>query len=135
MGSPEECDVCPEGTFCPVGTSEAVPCAPGTFNNVSEQEICVRCEAGTYAPTDGAATCSDCPTGTYLSDASDYETEHDSRKRQIAMQDPVHTIVLKDYVQSQVNTMARQLGETNYKEIINNVDIETRDNLMEYVSL
>ena len=47
----------------------------------------------------------------------------------------VHTIVLKDYVQSQVNTMARQLGETNYKEIINNVDVETRDNLMEYVSL
>ena len=68
-------------------------------------------------------------------DDIDYETEHDSRKRQIAMQDPVHTIVLKDYVQSQVNTMARQLGETNYKEIINNVDIETRDNLMEYVSL
>ena len=51
------------------------------------------------------------------------------------MQDPVHTIVLKDYVQSQVNAMAMQLGESNYKEIINNVDVETRDNLMEYVSL
>lgn len=68
-------------------------------------------------------------------DDIDYETEHDSRKRQIAMQDPVHTIVLKDYVQSQVNSMALQLGESNYKEIINNVDVETRDNLMEYVSL
>merc|ERR1712032_651716 len=32
-------------------------------------------------------------------DDIDYETEHDSRKRQIAMQDPVHTIVLKEYVQ------------------------------------
>ena len=68
-------------------------------------------------------------------DDIDYETEHDSRKRQIAMQDPVHTIVLKDYVQSQVNGMAMQLGENNYKEIINNVDVETRDNLLEYVTL
>ena len=51
------------------------------------------------------------------------------------MQDPVHTIVLKDYVQSQVNGMAQQLGENNYKEIINNVDVETRDNLLEYVTL
>jgi len=68
-------------------------------------------------------------------DDIDYETEHDSRKRQIAMQDPVHTIVLKDYVQSQVNGMALQLGENNYKEIINNVDVETRDNLLEYVTL
>ena len=35
-------------------------------------------------------------------DDIDYETEHDSRKRHVAMQDPVHTVVLKDYVQSQV---------------------------------
>lgn len=51
------------------------------------------------------------------------------------MQDPVHTIVLKEYVQAQVNGMAQQLGETNYKEIIMNVDVETRDNLLEYVAL
>jgi hypothetical protein len=31
--------------------------------------------------------------------------------------------------------MAAQLGENNYKEIIMNVDVETRDNLMEYVKL
>merc|ERR1711963_397471 len=68
-------------------------------------------------------------------DDIDYETEHDSRKRQIAMQDPVHTIVLKEYVQAQVTRMAQQLGETNYKEIIMNVDVETRDNLLEYVAL
>ena len=35
-------------------------------------------------------------------DDIDYETEHDSRKRHVAMQDPVHTVVLKDYVQNQV---------------------------------
>jgi hypothetical protein len=36
-------------------------------------------------------------------DDIDYETEHDSRKRQVAMLDPVHTVVLKDYVQLQVS--------------------------------
>lgn len=68
-------------------------------------------------------------------DDIDYETEHDSRKRQVAMQDPVHTVVLKEYVQAQVTVMAQQLGENNYKEIIMNVDVETRDNLLEYVRL
>jgi len=67
-------------------------------------------------------------------DDIDYETEHDSRKRHVAMQDPVHTIVLKDFFQSQVNILAGQLGENNYKEMINNVDVETRDNLLEYVT-
>lgn len=52
-----------------------------------------------------------------------------------SVQDPVHTIVLKEFVQSQVNRMAQQLGEVNYKEIISNVDVETRDNLLEYVAL
>lgn len=47
----------------------------------------------------------------------------------------MHTIVLKEYVQAQVTRMAQQLGETNYKEIIMNVDVETRDNLLEYVAL
>jgi len=36
---------------------------------------------------------------------------------------------------AQVSGMAMQLGEINYKEIIMNVDVETRDNLMEYVQL
>ena len=47
----------------------------------------------------------------------------------------MHTIVLKEYVQAQGTRMAQQLGETNYKEIIMNVDVETRDNLLEYVAL
>jgi len=67
-------------------------------------------------------------------DDIDYETEHDSRKRQVAMLDPVHTVVLKDYVQLQITQMSQQLGE-NYIQIIQNVDVETRDNLLEYVNL
>lgn len=33
-----------------------------------------------------------------------YETDHDQRKKQLILSDPVHTIVLKDYLQSQVFT-------------------------------
>lgn len=31
-----------------------------------------------------------------------YETDHDQRKKQLILSDPVHTVVLKDYFQSQV---------------------------------
>jgi hypothetical protein len=36
---------------------------------------------------------------------------------------------------AQVTGMAQQLGETNYKEIIMNIDVETRDQMLEYVAL
>lgn len=35
-------------------------------------------------------------------DESDYETDHEHRKNQLMKTDPVHTICLKDYLQSQV---------------------------------
>lgn len=35
-------------------------------------------------------------------DEVDYETEHDQRKKQLILSDPVHNIVLKDYFSSQV---------------------------------
>lgn len=43
----------------------------------------------------------------YFYDDSDgyYDTDHDQRKKQLTLFDPVHTIVLKDYVQSQVNIL------------------------------
>lgn len=31
-----------------------------------------------------------------------YETDHDQRKVQLIMSDPIHTVVLRDYLQSQV---------------------------------
>lgn len=32
-----------------------------------------------------------------------YETDHDQRKKQLILSDPVHNIVLKDYLQQQVS--------------------------------
>lgn len=34
-----------------------------------------------------------------------YETDHDQRKMQLILSDPVHTVVLKDYLQSQVKVV------------------------------
>lgn len=39
------------------------------------------------------------PTG---SEVVDYETEHDQRMKRLASHDIVHTVVLKDYLHSQV---------------------------------
>jgi len=38
-----------------------------------------------------------------------YETDHDQRKRQLVLSDPIHNIVLKDYFQSQVSIVTSQL--------------------------
>lgn len=42
-----------------------------------------------------------------------YETDHDQRKKQLILSDPVHTIVLKDYLQSQVRYRRMFLGDCN----------------------
>ena len=41
-------------------------------------------------------------TSDYQEDGDNYETDHDQRRKQLGMSDPVHTIILKDYLQSQV---------------------------------
>lgn len=40
----------------------------------------------------------------FIEDAEGYyETDHDQRKKQLVLSDPLHTIVLKDYLQTQVS--------------------------------
>jgi hypothetical protein len=39
-------------------------------------------------------------------DDVDYETEHDHRREQLAVSDPVHTIALRDYFQAQVTFLS-----------------------------
>lgn len=68
-------------------------------------------------------------------DDLDYETEHDQRKRDVAAQDPVHTIILRDYLQTQIQSFKNQIGETRYEDIMTNVDVETMANLKEFVVL
>ena len=65
MTSAEQCVVCPEGTSCSVGSALATPCAPGTFNDQTEQETCTKCEPGKFSDLEGLTACKDCKFGYY----------------------------------------------------------------------
>ena len=55
--------VCREGRFCPEGSSEEVPCAPGFINPLQRQtnsSACTACPAGTFQPEAAATECLSC---------------------------------------------------------------------------
>ncbi|KAK4881631.1 hypothetical protein RN001_004950 [Aquatica leii] len=61
-----------------------------------------------------------------------YETDHDHRKKQLILSDPVHTIVLKDYFQSQMHQLRIQIGQTQYEQLLQMVDTDTLSQINEY---
>ncbi|XP_017775673.1 PREDICTED: importin-11 [Nicrophorus vespilloides] len=64
-----------------------------------------------------------------------YDTEHDQRKKQLIVVDPVHTIVLKDYLQSQIYILRNQLGQAHYEQLLQQIDADTVTQLREYIVL
>ena len=65
----------------------------------------------------------------------DYETEHEHRKRELNKNDIVFTVDLREYFQTQIKQLYNQLGETQYTEIMRNVDVETMKNMQEFVTV
>ena len=63
MDSESDCIICPEGTFCPVGSADAQPCAPGTYNDQPQQETCAKCAAGSFQALEGRTACDTCTAG------------------------------------------------------------------------
>ena len=57
MTHEEDCDICGEGTFCPVGSGAATNCSAGTYNDKPKQEACAKCAAGEFQDTEGATAC------------------------------------------------------------------------------
>ena len=46
-----DADVCPEGHYCPTGTTNPVACPKGTYSNSTGLEAaidCVKCDPGQY---------------------------------------------------------------------------------------
>ena len=70
MTSVEQCVVCPEGTSCSVGSDQATPCAPGTFNPTAQRETCTNCEAGTFQEVAGQTACVACTAGYYCGEGA-----------------------------------------------------------------
>ena len=70
MTSKDDCNVCPEGTFCPVGSAAAANCIAGTYNHQAGQEACFKCDAGTFQDTEGATACKPCYPGYFCPEGS-----------------------------------------------------------------
>ena len=66
---------------------------------------------------------------------SEYDTEHDSRKRIVASKDIVHCFSLKDYFQQKITDWGVGVGQPFYTNVISNIDCETLGSLKEYISL
>ncbi|XP_072393190.1 importin-11-like [Diabrotica undecimpunctata] len=64
-----------------------------------------------------------------------YETDHNQRRKQLILSDPVHTIVLKDYLQSQLVQLKTQVGEQQYGFLLQTVDQDTLSQLKDYIML
>jgi len=74
-------------------------------------------------------------TSGYNEDDADYYTEHDTRKRDISLNDIVHKVSLNEYFQSKLQGWSQFVGETTYVNTLGNLDVETRDTLKEYITL
>ena len=68
-------------------------------------------------------------------DDINYETEHDTRKRKAWALDPIRTVSLIECFQTHLVKLQNQLGTTKYAEIMGNVDVETMDNIKQFVTV
>ena len=60
------CNLCPIGSYCPVGSVIFTACPPGTHqpnNGATTIESCLKCPTGTYQDWAGASYCKTCPAG------------------------------------------------------------------------
>jgi hypothetical protein len=57
-------NVCPIAFYCPAGSSAAVPCSPGSFQNETGQAVCLTSPSGMYSGQ-GWSSPSTCPIGAY----------------------------------------------------------------------
>ena len=58
------------GSACSTGSTEHVPCAPGTFNPSTRKSKCSRCVAGRFQDAEGATACNDCTPGYYCNEGA-----------------------------------------------------------------
>lgn len=61
---------CAPGYFCPEKSAVQLPCQPGYFNVLSEQDSCKNCTAGFYCSDTSTVNPETCPTGAYCPENS-----------------------------------------------------------------
>ncbi|XP_029165906.1 importin-11 [Nylanderia fulva] len=65
----------------------------------------------------------------------DYETEHAQRQKRLAFSDPVHSISLKDTLQSQLITLRNIVGDNQFDQLMLTLNSEIDEQLKDYISL
>jgi hypothetical protein len=64
----------------------------------------------------------------------EYKTPHYERYKAMCLQDPVHTIVLKEYLQSQLTALKAAIGDERYFALIHTIDPTIHKLLYNYVN-
>ncbi|XP_033099251.1 importin-11-like [Anneissia japonica] len=63
----------------------------------------------------------------------DYETEHDKRKRQLSLQDPVFNTPLHEFTKAQLMVCEQVYGAEEFHSLIGSIDKEIRQQLEEFL--
>ena len=68
---------CPEAHYCPIGTSDPLPCPAGKFNAIPQQAVCFDCPSGYYCPENITDyTPYECPVGHYCPLGTEFATQY-----------------------------------------------------------
>lgn len=67
-------------------------------------------------------------------DVSEYKTPHYERNKRICLRDPVHTVVLKEYLQNQLIALKNSIGDERYVILIKTIDPSIHKLLYNYVN-
>ncbi|XP_012055952.1 PREDICTED: importin-11 [Atta cephalotes] len=65
----------------------------------------------------------------------DYDTEHAQRQKRLLFNDPVHSISLKDTLQSQLITLRGIVGDHQFDQLMLTLNSEIDEQLKDYISL
>uniref|UniRef100_W8C050 Importin-11 n=2 Tax=Ceratitis capitata TaxID=7213 RepID=W8C050_CERCA len=78
----------------------------------------------------------DLDTSSYcIMDDFDYKTYHYDRCRQLSLKDPVHKIVLAEYLEWQLNALRTQMGEEAYQQLMQSVYPGVLEKIGQFVKL
>ncbi|XP_062855531.1 importin-11 [Trichomycterus rosablanca] len=68
-----------------------------------------------------------------LSDNEEPPTEQDKRKKLLALEDPVHTVSLQQYVYEKLKLQQSMMGDLNFQSLMETVDTEVVRQLQEFL--
>lgn len=66
--------------------------------------------------------------------SDDYlETEHDKRRHQLSLQDPIYSVSLRDYLFTHLNFVETQIGHSEFTSLMESLDCEIYQQLQEFL--